>query len=207
MFHSSKPSCTHRHKNSSCQPCCPALCLPSSLLRVTFQPPFFMPQPRKRSQTANLSLWEVSFFNCFQSPSQDRAPGASSVPSAASGASDHLTGVPHSAGTQGEIGPHSRSFQTGDKQLACSGLVTLCASGGDSDSTRFAQQWPCCPWMPRTTQPFRVLGPGAVPPTRCWCQRQSGTSLLRRVRLVKKLLCSSFPTAESQGSNFGKKIT
>lgn len=79
MFHSSKPSCTHRHKNSRRQPCCPAQ-FPSSLLTVTFLPPFFMPQPRERGQTANLNLWEISFFNCFQSPFECRAPGASSVP-------------------------------------------------------------------------------------------------------------------------------
>lgn len=82
MFHFSKPSCTHRHRNSRRQPRCPALCLPSSLLRVTFLPPFFMPQPRDRGQKVNLSLWEVSFFNCFQSTFQGRAPGASSVPPA-----------------------------------------------------------------------------------------------------------------------------
>lgn len=80
--------------------------------------------------------------------------------------------------------------------------MTLYASGGDSDSTGFAQQWPCCPWMPRTRQPFRVLGPGALPPSRCWCQRQSGTSLLRRVRLVKKTYLPQLSHSRVSGIQF-----
>lgn len=58
--------------------------LPSSLSALQpavgdFSTPFFVPQPRERGQTANLSLWEVSFFNCLWSPFQGRASGASSV--------------------------------------------------------------------------------------------------------------------------------
>lgn len=117
VFHCSKISCTHRALGAQ-----KTAMLPSSLPALKpavgyFSAPLFHAAAEGEGSDCEFRwLWEVSFFDCFQSPFQCRAPGASSMPPPPSWASDHLAGVPRSAVSQRGICPRSVSFQTGDKQ-------------------------------------------------------------------------------------------